>query len=480
MRSGSVGFIALFFLCNAALLAGPAPETIEYPVDQERSVRFLGEEIEVVAYRDPVALTDNNRWVKSIGENGYFYIKKRLLIQTVVITARPGEDGEVDLRLWINNIKRDYPENHTRLIGNFLEEAAEESGLGATAAITRLYADGGVDAVYEAFRWIKDKAVRMTLIEGFVLKQSLDGHESLSVLEWALPAIGDDEKSEVILTLAAKLDKSDSVTAALFAAARGIVSSGTKKVTVIRIAETRGLAHESAVAALSTVKGIPSSDDKKDALIELSHAMPHTPGVLDAWFSAARSIASSDDKERVLTTLLESRPVAARANVSKFLDVARSIPSSDDKGEVLIKLTVGGYVTGEMTEKFLNTCRTIASSDDKRRVLTVFLDSRSRLTKKQTERFLSVTQSIPSSDGKREVLLHMLRTGYVTTEYAPAYLSVVRSIPSSDDKTEVLIALIKLNGLDDDFLAEVAEFAAKHLFSSDDRERVLKEVINYR
>ena len=74
----------------------------------------------------------------------------------------------------------------------------------------------------------------------------------------------------------------------------------------------------------------------------------------------------------------------------------------------------------------------------------------------------------------------MLRTGYVTTEYAPAYLSVVRSIPSSDDKTEVLIALIKLNGLDDDFLAEVAEFAAKHLFSSDDRERVLKEVINYR
>jgi len=73
-------------------------------------------------------------------------------------------------------------------------EAALEHGLGAVAAISRLYRENGIDAAYQAIRRIENQDVRRAITEGFVLKHPLDGRDSLAVLDWALPAIGDDEK----------------------------------------------------------------------------------------------------------------------------------------------------------------------------------------------------------------------------------------------------------------------------------------------
>ncbi len=505
-----------FFLSSAVLFAAGGPEAIEYPVDYESARSFLGEQTMVVAYRGEVELAPDNRWVSSIGSEGYFYLKKRSLLQTVVIVGRPGENGNPELKLWINNIRRRYPENHRVLVGDLFVEAAVEHGLGAAAAISRIYRENGIDAAYDVIRRIKDPDVRRSIFETFSLSHSLDVGDSLAVLQWTLPAVGDDEKAEIIVSFADRLERSDEITAALIAATAKIASGETRSRTVIYLATTRGLDVTSAIAAIEAVKTIPSSDDKADALVKLCANMPADPDVLDAWYLAARTIPSSDDKARALAALLDTRPDAAGDSVDKLLATAKTIPSSDEKKDVLVKLIEGGYVAGDSVREYLGVCRTIPSSDDKVRVLSVLLDFKRTLTLREMELFLDVTRTIPSSDGKRDVLLNLLHGSYVGEENISDFLATTRTVPSSDakrdvliavtttirtdaslktkpvlddilatvqtipsssDRTEVVLALIRLGELDRGSLTSIAEFSARNILGSDDRERILKELI---
>jgi len=448
-RAGFILAAVLLFIGRPAF-AGGGPEAVEYPLDYEISKSVMGEKTLVVAYRDPVVLTDDSRWIESLGNTGYFYLRARFLFQTVVVSGRPGETGNPDIRLWINGIRRRYPENHRKLVGDMIEGAAVDYGLGAAAVIGRVYNEDGMDAVYAMLRRIKDRDVRRTLIEDFVLEKNYGIDDSFTMLDLVFPSVGDQEKSEMIVAYAEKLPSSDEVTVKLLEAAGRIVSSERKYRTVVSVAALRGLTGQSARVAFVAIRGIPSSDDKSAALVDMLGIL-YNGSLLDVtvedYLDVCATIPSSDDKVRVLTELLRVKHSLTSVELRRFLRVTRSIPSSDGKRDVFLNLIHAGYIDASTITDFLDTAVSIPSSDDKRDVL------------------IAVVSIMRTDDS--------LKSRYVVGEL----LNTARTISSSSDKTAVILALIRLEGLDRKTLTDIAEFTAKNIHSSDDRERILKELI---
>ena len=369
----------LFFLSAARMPATGVPEAIDYPVDYEASLSAMGEEMMVLAYRDPIILSRDSRLVESIGPGGYLYIRRRYPVRSVELIARPVVVGGVEIKLRINGIERRYPENYQAVVGDVLEEASRQHGLGAYARMSRAYESAGIDGAVGVLQKVQSISARRHLFGELAKRESLTSHELVALIRWANALPANSELRRLIVNLSTLQADSIEVSAELYKSVARLASSSDRTDTLIEIAANRGMAGFSADAAFRAIRGIPSSADKARALLSVAGYLSDDPDNYIRFLDTAVTIPSSSDKSRVLVAYIEVFALSALLpdNFELLLRTVGTVPGAADRERVIMALLGLEGLSDESLADLLNFTHTrLGSRAGSERIVSAVADYR--------------------------------------------------------------------------------------------------------
>ncbi|MBT1704965.1 hypothetical protein [Chryseosolibacter indicus] len=278
-----------------------------------------------IELRGKIELTDDDKDIKSISDDGYLEINKTVFgsKRTVIIESQGG--GKVKKEYYEGRTKMGW-ENGKAWLGEILPELVRSSTIGAEDRVNRFYIKGGTTAVLE----------EIERLEGDYIK----AHYGKLLLDKNLPAT---EIPNVISTLSNEIN-SDYYLSAL-------LKDNIKKLLVTP---------EAANAFYKATEDISSDYYKsmvlKDALKSSTASLPQIKTIL----RSASTINSDYYLSVVLTSLLESKTLD-NETLNEVIVTSKNISSDYYRTQVLEKALKNGSISNTSTKVVIDALSDVGS-----------------------------------------------------------------------------------------------------------------------
>jgi hypothetical protein len=255
-----------------------------------------------IELRGKIELTDDDKDIKSISDDGYLEINKTVFGSKRTIIIESLGAGKVKREYYEGRTKMDWETNGKAWLGEILPEIIRSTTIGAETRVNRFFKQGGANAVLE----------EISLLNG----DYTQAHYANLLLQKNIP---NGEMAKVISRLA------------------GEISSDYYLSTVLKDNLSKMLVTtESADAFFKATQKIESDYYRSVVLKESLKKYAASPSQVNAILQSASTIRSDYYLAVTLTTLLE-QPEMKEESLTQLINVSKNIPSDYYRTDVLQK-----------------------------------------------------------------------------------------------------------------------------------------------
>lgn len=389
-----------------------------------------------IEYRGKIELTDDDRDIKSISDDGYLEINKTVFgsRRTIVIESMGG--GKMKKQYYEGRTSMDWEPNGKNWLSEILPEIVRSTTLGAESRVARFFKKGGVAGVLNEIAAM-DSDHTKSHYANLLMKQPIQAKDYMSIINTVADEVDSDHyRSEFLKNNISKFMENKEATTAVFAAT-GKMDSDHYKTVIIKEA-LRGQ-----IASLENVKVILQAAGKMESdhyITEVLSSLLKQNNLNDALVSemikTTASIESDHYKTVVLTKALDKEGLSS-ASHQQVIEAVKDI-ESDHYITQVIKHLLDNKLSDDLLTLLLNIVGSIESDHYRTEVLKTLLD-RQDLTDTQFNKVMEAAGNMDSDHYKNVVADEASSTANITDAKLITIIGLTKRMDSDHYVTQVLV-----------------------------------------
>ena len=388
-----------------------------------------------VEYRGKIEITDDDKDIKSMSDDGYLEISKTVFgsKRSIVIEAQGS-----------GKIKKEYYEGRTEVawepggkawLAEVLPEVVRTTTLCAESRVARFFRQGGTAGVLSEIDKIESDYVR-TGYANILMKQQVQAKDYATIInKLAEKTDSDHYMTEFLKNHTDKFLQNKEATTALFSATRKMDSDHYKTVVIKEALKGQTASLENIKIILQAASQMESDHYITEVLGSLLNQNNLTDGIISEIINTTQSIESDHYKTVILTSALD-KPGLSATSYARVVESIKTIESDHYITQVL-----GNLLENKLTDDVLNTLLTILPSIEsdhyKTEVFTSLL-KRQDLKEEQFDKLMLSFDRMDSDHYKTVVLQQAMASGNVTDAKLVKVLQMTANMDSDHYITEVL------------------------------------------
>lgn len=340
------------------------------------SINYLGE----------VRFSDDEKSIQSISLDGYLKFTKN----DKELLAESNAHGEVRYELYVEGKKLSADNNNAKL---FIAEAIKEmiaNGFDAKGRLSRLYNNGGSEAVLNEVSVLKNDNVKSMYLDYLLSTNTLSDDELLETAEEISLLAADFEKANLLKKHSA-LYWPNTGTCKAWIDAVNAIGSDFDKANALKSIIPQPMNNEQFTQVLNAITFIHADLEKANLLKQLIDKQTLDLERFDEILEAVDKISSNTDKANLLKQLVKTG-IPDAESFDKLLDIVGHLGGDMDKATMLSYLTSKDIRSEQQWIALINATATISSNMDKSNLL------------------VGISRRMPQSDGVKASFMNMAKT----------------------------------------------------------------------
>ena len=388
-------------------------------------------------YEGDITISDDDKDVIAISNNGYMEIKKSAFGSRRRIFIEPGSNGSLIKKYYVGSSEKNFDPDGRKWLAEILPEVLRSSTLGASERVDRFYKKGGTYAVLQEVGQIDSDFVKAAYIK-LLLDKNPKSSDLITILEVVGTDIDSDHhKAEILKRNTKAFLDSEAATSAYIKTA-GRINSDHHKAEVLKKSIRDGAISEAQMKSLFAItEGINSDHHKAQILMEVMKNRSLSGANVELLISTARNINSDHHKSNVLQAAL-SNPGLSESGYSAFLETISNI-NSDHHSANIISALLNKELDSNSLQRLLELAdRNMNSDHHKSNVIKKVIQKQS-LGDGNLEVLLTALKNM-NSDHNQSVVFKQLAKESFTEAQLTSILNATKSMNSDHNQTESLLA----------------------------------------
>lgn len=434
-------------LVMIAVLSKPAlPQVSSYRSESSNSTVINGHGVQRyrssngltdfnIEYRGRIELTDDDRDIKSISDDGYLEINKTVFgsKRTIVIESMGG--GRMKKEYYEGRTKMDWEPNGKAWLSEILLEIVRTTTIGAESRVNRFFKSGGTAGVLAEIDRIENDHTKTHYLN-LLMKQPVQVKDYAPIINKVSEEVDSDHyKTEFLKNNIAKFITNKEATTAVFSATRKMDSDHYKTVVIKEALKGQIASLENVKIILQAASQMDSDHYITEVLNSLLKQNNLTDAVIAEMIVTTHAIESDHYKTVVLTKALDKEGLSGTSH-QKVIEAVKDI-ESDHYITQVIKHLLDNKLSDELLTLLLNIVSSIESDHYRTDVLKSLLD-RQDLTELQFNKLVEACGNM-DSDHYKTVILQEALSNTLTDSKVLTVLNATKSIDSDHYITEVLL-----------------------------------------
>ena len=416
--------------------------------DGETSVWWNDDHHQVsLNYFGEIEFTEDDRWIKSISEDGYFNLTEKRGRKKYEIDIESNSKGELDIIYSENGDETDFDDDAKEWLGDMLVSVFNKTGLNAEKRVQRIYAKGGADAVLDAMDNIESDYVYRLYFTELLLQDDLSDKEYARVLSMVENKIDSDyDKAEILIAIAPTIQNNKNLVGDYVSAVRTIESDYEIRRVLTQISFDENSDEELISEVLKIAERMDSDYEKAELLIDLAPLCRDNPNLNTVYVHAMENLESDYETRRIFSALGRNAKITDES-LASLVELSKNLDSDYERAEYLIELA--HLVDDDDIQKqleVLNAVSSIESDYEARRVL----ESYSYDCSKNNDLLLGKLRILTNMDSdyeKVQALLELSECASSNSEARELYLSSLQNVESDYERKRALTELISHSDL---------------------------------
>lgn len=426
-----------------------------------------------IEIRGKIEITDDDKDIKSISDDGYLEITKTVFGSKRAIVIESQGGGKMKKEYYEGRTQMAWEPNGRQWLGEIMPEIMRTTTLGAESRVNRFYKQGGTAAVLGEIGRLQSDHVRAHYFK-LLLEKNLAAGDMAAVITQAANTIGSDYYlSTVLQNNADRLMATPESTDAFFKATQKVDSDYYKSVILKEALKKRSASAAQVKTILQSAAMIDSDYYKYVVLSTLLEQPEVKEDALNEMIRMAAEIDSDHYRTQLLGEALR-KPGLSKTSFKTVVDAVANVESDYYKTNVFNSLAEKGQLDAATQVQIMDLISHVESDYYASVTLTTLLDHQ----KLSDEAFgkLIVLGSKLESDHYASTVLGQAAEHQLTTAQLLTILNAAGNINSDHYLTQVLGSVANQVKAGDASVKEAYRQAAKKISSETYYGRALRAI----
>jgi SOS response regulatory protein OraA/RecX len=428
-----------------------------------------------IEMRGQIDVTDDDKDIKSISDDGYLEINKTVFgsKRTLMIESQGG--GKMKKEYYENRTKMPWEPNGKAWMSEILPEIVRNTGIGAESRVNRIFKKGGVAAVLDEIKNIDSDHVK-SLYANLLMKQPVQVKDYASIANTLAEEVDSDHYLSTFLqSNISKFMATKEATTALFNATKKLDSDHYKTVVIKDALDSSPASLENVKIIMQATSDIDSDHYITEVLTALLNQSNLTDPVIAEMIAATNTIESDHYKTVVLTKALDKKGLS-NASYQKVIESVKDIESDHYITQVINHLLTN-KLTDDQLKLVLDISKSIESAHYRSEVLRSLL-SRQDVSEDQFSKLVEACSDMDSDHYIMTVLQQALTKPGLSDAKIVSIINATKAIDSDHYITEVLVRAAPAVKSGSSVLKDAYRAAAKSISSETYYGRAMRAVEN--
>jgi SOS response regulatory protein OraA/RecX len=389
-----------------------------------------------IELRGKIEITDDDKDIKSMSDDGYLEINKTVFgsKRSIVVESQGG--GKLKKEYYEGRTRMDWEPNGRSWLSEILPDIVRNTTIGAESRVNRFFKQGGVNAVLAEIDRI-DSDHAKSIYANLLMKQPVQPKDYATIISRVSEHMESDHYiTEFLKGNISKFMQNKEATSAVFSATRKMDSDHYKTVIIKEALQGQAASLENVKIILQAASQMESDHYITEVLTSLLKQNNLNDAIIAEMITTTKSIESDHYKTVVLTKALD-KPGLSSTSYQKVIESVKDIESDHYITEV-IKDLLNNKLSDEVLTLVLDITTSIESDHYRSDVLGTLL-GRQDLTEAQLNKLIESCGRMDSDHYKTVVLRKALASSSITDSEAIAILNSTRQMDSDHYITEVLM-----------------------------------------
>lgn len=387
-----------------------------------------------VEYRGKIEITDDDKDIKSMSDDGYLEISKTVFGSKRSIVIEAQGNGKIKKEYYEGRTETAWEPDGKAWLAEILPEVVRTTTLCAESRVARLFKQGGTNAVLNEMDKIESDYVRSGYAN-LLMKQPVQAKDySVIINKLAEKTDSDHYMTEFLKNHTDKFLQNKEATTALFSATRRMDSDHYKTIVIKEALKGQITSLENVKIILQAASQMESDHYITEVLTSLLNQNNLTDGIVSEIINTTQSIESDHYKTVVLTSAMD-KPGLSATSYGRVVESVKTIESDHYITQVLQNL-LGNKLTDDVLSTLLTILPSIESDHYKTEVFTTLL-KRQDLKDEQFDKLMLSFGSMDSDHYKTIVLQQAMASGATEVKLIKV-LQMTGNMDSDHYITEVL------------------------------------------
>lgn len=389
-----------------------------------------------VEMRGKIELTDDDRDIKSISDDGYMEIAKTVFGSKRSIRIESLGDGKMSKEYYEGRTKMPWDPNGKNWLSEILPELVRTTTIGAETRVKRIFAKGGTNAMLSEIDRLENDHVRAHYGK-LLMQQAVQPKDYPVVIHKMSDVIDSDHYiTDFLQSNVKKFLTNKEATTSLFAAAGDMESDHYKTIVITEALKGSMQSTENLRLAMNAASEMESDHYIAQVLSTLLQQDNLSDAALTELISTTKKLESDHYKTMVLTQALEKKGLPPSAH-ERLLESVKEMSSDHYIAQVIVELMVNKLSDKAMTD-LLEIIPAVESDHYRTEIFNKLLEHQD-LTPEQFAQVLDACGDMESDHYKSEVLKKALEDA-TSNATLIAILNSVDKLDSDHYITDVLVS----------------------------------------
>ncbi len=391
-----------------------------------------------IEMRGTLEVTDDDKDIKSISDDGYLEINKTVFgsRRTIIVDSRGG--GQLRKRYFEGRTEKNWEPGGRAWLAEILPDLVRRTTIGASGRVDRFFNKGGVSAVLEEIRRMNSDYTACHYAN-LLMKKDVPKAQYATIINVMAEQIDSDHYMSTFLkdNLEQFMDSREG-SSAFFSALRGLDSDHYKTTVITRALDKYSASIENVRIILAAASTMESDHYQTEVLTHLLKQRNLSDELIAEMIRASRSIESDHYKTTFLTKALANPNISAAGH----REVIKAIGNieSDHYITVVVKALMENKLTDELLGTLLGISQSIESDHYHSLVLTSIIDKQP-LSDTQFQKLLEASSRIESDHYLLEVLRAAGKMQAKTEKRMKALIDASASLDSDHYLSQFLLGI---------------------------------------
>jgi hypothetical protein len=388
-----------------------------------------------IELRGKIEITDDDKDIKSMSDDGYLEINKTVFgsKRTIVIESQGG--GKLKKEYYEGRTKMDWEPNGKSWLSEILPDIVRNTTIGAESRVNRFFKQGGVNAVLAEIDRI-DSDHAKSIYANLLMKQPIQPKDYAMIVSRISEHMDSDHYiTEFLKANISKFMETKEATSAVFSATKKMDSDHYKTLIITEALRGQIASLENVKIILQAASQMESDHYITEVLTSLLKQNNLNDAIMSEMINTSKSIESDHYRTVVLTKALDKTGLS-NASYQKVIESVKDI-QSDHYITQVIKHLLDNKLSDDLLSLLLDITASIESDHYRTEVLETLL-ARQDLTETQFNKLIENCGKM-ESDHYKTVVLQKAISSSTTDSKVIAVLNSTKQMDSDHYITEVLV-----------------------------------------